>query len=106
MSTPAPIAGLQVHREGEVLHLSGALDRAAACAAWPSLQPLLAGARVIDIAAVTRLDSAGLALLAEAMVRAGTGGDAPRLAGAPEGLADLRAAYRLDAELGYGEATP
>ena len=55
---------------------------------------------------MTRLDSAGLALLAEAMVRAGTGGDAPRLAGAPEGLADLRAAYRLDAELGYGDATP
>ncbi len=106
MSAPAPLPGLQLHREGEVLHLAGDLDRAAATAAWPSLRPLLAGARVIDIGAVTRLDSAGLALLAEAVASGATQGAAPVLAGAPEGLAELRAAYRLDARLGWADAAP
>lgn len=98
--------GLQAHREGEVLHLAGNLDRAAATAAWPSLWPLLAGVRVIDIGAVTRLDSAGLALLAEAVATVGAQGAAPVLAGAPNGLAELRAAYRLDARLGWAGAAP
>jgi phospholipid transport system transporter-binding protein len=106
VSTRAPTAGLRSHREGEVLHLAGDLDRAAATAAWPSLQPLLAGVRTVDIGAVTRLDSAGLALLVEAMARAAAGGAAPLLAGAPEGLAELRAAYRLDATLAYADAAP
>ncbi|KAF1694162.1 STAS domain-containing protein [Pseudoxanthomonas koreensis] len=100
------MAGLQLRREGEVLHLAGELDRAAATAAWPSLPPLLAGIRSIDITAVTRLDSAGLALLAEAMTCAAAQGTPPVLHGAPEGLAELRAAYRLDAALGYADAAP
>jgi phospholipid transport system transporter-binding protein len=100
------VSALQVRREGEVLHLAGELDRAAASAAWPSLQPLLAGIRTLDITAVTRLDSAGLALLAEAVAGAAAHGVAPALRGAPAGLAELRAAYRLDAALDYADAAP
>ncbi|UWX04024.1 STAS domain-containing protein [Pseudoxanthomonas sp. NC8] len=89
--------GLSLHRDGTALRLSGPLDRAAAISAWPALLPLLDGARVLDLVGVTRLDSAGVALLAEAAARISAGGVAAELAGAPAGLADLRAAYRLDA---------
>lgn len=106
MSAPTPVAGLQLRREGEVLHLAGELDRAAATAAWPALLPLLAGIRTIEIAAVTRLDSAGLALLAEAVARVAAHGPTPGLSGAPVGLVELCAAYRLDAGLAYADAAP
>lgn len=92
-------------REGEVLHLEGRLDRAAVVALWPRLQLLVAGARTLELGAIQSLDSAGLALLAEtaARMRAGgpvqVGGDAP-------GLAELRAAYRLDPQLNYAGAPP
>src|SRR5690242_16418314 len=62
----AEAAGLSLHRDGPVLRLSGVLDRAAATEAWPALLAQLPGAQVLDVAAVQRLDSAGLALLAEA----------------------------------------
>lgn len=87
-----------VRRDGDVLHLTGALDRAAVPAAWSALRPLLAGARSVDASTVARVDSAGLALLAELAA----GGLA--IVGAPPGLAELSAAYRLDASLGFGSA--
>ena len=87
-----------VRREGDALVFGGALDREACAALWQRLQPLLPGARRIDLAAVAAIDSAGLALLAEAAGRAGI--DA--VDGTPPGLPELRAAYRLDLGLGYG----
>ena len=98
-------AGLALRRDGAVLHLAGPLDRAAASAAWPRLLPLLDGTQVLDLSAVTRLDSAGLALLAEVAARLSTRGVAVRIDGSPEGLAELCAAYRLDAGLGYADQT-
>lgn len=98
--------GLALRRDGTVLHLSGTLDRAAASSAWPSLLPLLEGAQVLDLSAVSRLDSAGLALLAEAAARLSAQGAGPRIVGTAHGLAELCAAYRLDAGLGYAEPTP
>ena len=82
------------------------LDRAAATAAWPALLAQLPGAQVLDVAAVQRLDSAGLALLAEAADRLSAQGAAVQVTGAPEGLAELRAAYRLDAALGFADPSP
>jgi phospholipid transport system transporter-binding protein len=93
MSMPA-----QVRRDGGILRIEGVLDRAAVPAAWAALRPLLAGATDVDVTAVARVDSAGLALLSE--LRAG----GLRLAGTPAGLADLSAAYRLDDMLGFGAA--
>ncbi|RRN59404.1 STAS domain-containing protein [Pseudoxanthomonas sp. SGNA-20] len=95
--------GARARREGEVLHLEGRLDRAAAVALWPTLQALADGARALELGAIQALDSAGLALLAEAAAHAGgqveIRGDAP-------GLAELRAAYRLDPQLNYAGASP
>ncbi|MBO9717605.1 MAG: STAS domain-containing protein [Pseudoxanthomonas sp.] len=98
--------GLSLHRDGPALRLSGPLDRDAATSAWPALLPLLDGARMLDLGGVSRLDSAGVALLAEAAARISAQGVVPELAGAPAGLADLRAAYRLDAVLAYADPAP
>ena len=64
-----------LRREGDTLVLAGVIDRAAAIALWPSASQQLAGARTLDLSAVTGLDSAGLALLAElaAQLRTFTG---------------------------------
>ena len=91
----ATAASLQ--REGDRLRLSGALDRAAATALWPQATAALAGARVLDVAAVDAVDSAGLALLvalAERMRGA-------CIEGRPNGLAELLAAYRLTPALAF-----
>jgi len=98
--------GLSLHRDGPALRLSGPLDRDAVTSAWPALLPLLDGARVLDLGGVTRLDSAGVALLAEAAAGIAARGVAPELTGVPAGLADLRAAYRLDAVLAYADPAP
>ncbi|MGY3266313.1 MULTISPECIES: STAS domain-containing protein [unclassified Lysobacter] len=86
----------RVRRDGDVLHLDGRLDRAAVASTWRAVQPLRAGATRIDVTGVDAVDSAGLAMLAELAA----GGLAVN--GEPAGLAELRAAYRLDGSLGFG----
>lgn len=88
--------GAGVRREGGALAFTGPLERAAVPVLWATAVPLLDGADAIDLAGVPRVDSAGLALLAELQARAGG-----RLAvrGMPDGLSELRAAYRLDESL-------
>lgn len=87
--TMAPPARLQ--RDGDRLRLCGTLDRAAATALWPQEPTVLAGAQVLDVAAIDTLDSAGLALLVALAERL----QDARVEGAPQGLAELLAAYRL-----------
>lgn len=88
-------ATAQVRRDGDALVFSGALVREAVAPVWRQAQPLCAGARRLDLTAVERVDSAGLALLAE-LADGGL-----ELVGEPAGLAELRGAYRLDATLGF-----
>ncbi len=90
--TPASVV-----RDGDALVFRGALERAATPGVWKQAQPLLAGVRRLDLAAVETVDSAGLALLSE--LAAGAPGAV--VSGNPPGLAELRAAYRLDADLGF-----
>lgn len=92
------MSAASVRKDGEALVFAGALDRAAAAALWPQARALVAGARRFDLTQVSSVDSAGLALLAELAAQA------PDVAvvGEPAGLAELRAAYRLDASLGFG----
>lgn len=90
--------GASVRREGEALVFNGALQRAVVASLWPQAQASLAGVSRIDLRAVSQVDSAGLALLAELAARAG-GGIA--IDGAPAGLHALCEAYRLDPGLGY-----
>lgn len=102
MPTPAPAtdaAEADATRAGEALRFAGALVRAQVPGLWKRL-PSLDGVRTLDLAGVTALDSAGLALLAEVAARAG----ATAVQGDPPGLSELRSAYRLDATLGFGNA--
>ena len=76
----------------------GALQRAVVPALWPQALSSLAGVRRFDLRAVSHVDSAGLAMLAELAARAETG---IAIDGAPAGLHALCEAYRLDSSLGY-----
>ena len=87
-----------VAREGDTLRFSGALSREAVAGLWKQAAPRIDGVRRIDVTGATRVDSAGVALLAELTARAG---GQPAIEGAPEGLAELRAAYRLAPSLAF-----
>lgn len=91
--------------EQGTLHLSGALDRAAVVALWPRLQAIAGDVRALDLAAVTGVDSAGVALLAELAARARRRGHGLALQGAPTGLTELEAAYRLSPDLDFNAFT-
>ncbi|KQZ59274.1 MULTISPECIES: STAS domain-containing protein [unclassified Lysobacter] len=86
-----------VRREGEALVFTGALDRAAVAALWRQALPLLKDLRRLELGAVSEVDSAGLALLAELAARA----PGVSVIGTPPGLTELRTAYRLDEGLGF-----
>lgn len=93
-----PSAEAHVAREGEALRFAGALVRAQVDPLWRQALPLVAGARRFDLTGVSRVDSAGVALLAELARRAGGG---VAVLGEPEGYDALRAAYRLSPGLDF-----
>ncbi|MGE4460332.1 STAS domain-containing protein [Stenotrophomonas acidaminiphila] len=90
--------------EGDALYLAGTLDRAAAVALWPQLLRQVGGLRRLDLNAVERVDSAGVALLAELSARMRSNGGAT-IVGAPVGLDELRAAYRLSPDLDFNASS-
>ncbi|WMJ71065.1 STAS domain-containing protein [Stenotrophomonas sp. 24(2023)] len=87
--------------DGDTLHLRGVLDRAAVIALWPQLRALPAGIQRVALAEVPRVDSAGLALLAELAARARAAGRTLAIDGAPAGYNELGAAYRLSPDLDF-----
>ncbi|HCT28248.1 STAS domain-containing protein [Stenotrophomonas maltophilia] len=87
--------------EGDTLRLRGVLDRAAVIALWPQLQALPAQLARLELGEVERVDSAGLALLAELAARARKAGHALAISGAPAGYNELSAAYRLSPDLDF-----
>lgn len=93
---------VRAHRDGDTLVLAGALERTAVTALWPQLARLSIGLAHIDLAAVPRVDSAGLALLAELCQHAAGPVD---LLHAPAEMAELRAAYRLGPALEFQAAS-
>jgi phospholipid transport system transporter-binding protein len=107
---PASDAGASVTRDGEALRFAGALVRDQVPALWRQALPLVGGARRFDLAGASRVDSAGVALLAELATLAGRGGGGAGdgvahpgvlIEGHPPGLAELRAAYRLKPDLDF-----
>jgi phospholipid transport system transporter-binding protein len=99
---PAAEAAAGVTRDGEAMRFAGALSRDQVPALWRQALPLLGGARRFDLAGASRVDSAGVALLAELASRAGNGAiGGIAIDGNPPGLAELRAAYRLQANLDF-----
>ena len=96
MPAAEPAAG--VTRVGDSLRFEGALVREVVAGVWKQALSLLPGATTFDLAGVPRVDSAGVALLAELAAR---GHDAMLVEGAPDGLAELRAAYRMTQPLAF-----
>jgi phospholipid transport system transporter-binding protein len=90
--------GASVRRDGATLVFAGALLREAVAGVWPQALAQLGGATRFDLQGVERVDSAGLALLAELAARAG---GTVTVDGTPTGLAELRTAYRLDPARGF-----
>ena len=93
----------RVRRQGEALVFSGSLLRDDVPGAWPPALAALPGAASLDLAAVPRIDSAGLAMLSALSARAG--GEL-EIIGNPEGFEELRAAYRLSPSLAFGAPLP
>ena len=89
-----------VERAGDGLRFTGALLRADVAALWQRALPLLDGVRRFDLGDVERVDSAGVALLAELAARCG----GVAIEGSPSGLAELQAAYRMTPALGFAAA--
>jgi phospholipid transport system transporter-binding protein len=93
----------QLRQDGSTLHFSGVLDRDAVVALWPAARKAIGQVQQLDLQAVQRIDSAGLALLAELAEHLPDANTS--LSGAPTGLAELRAAYRLSPTLHF-DANP
>lgn len=89
-----------MERAGDALRFAGALLRADVARQWKQAVPHLQGVHRFDLAAVSRVDSAGVALLAELADRCG----GVKIDGLPSGLAELRAAYRLTPALAFAVA--
>jgi|SRR5689334_19148130 len=93
-----PTSKASVERAGETLRFAGALTREAVAPLWPDATRLLDGVRVFDLRDVPRVDSAGVALLAELAARIVP---APTVLGEPDGYQALCAAYRLGPTLAF-----
>lgn len=90
--------------EGDTLHLAGTLDRAAVTTLWPQLARVPGTLRQLDLQLLERIDSAGLALLGELAARLRAHAQV-QILGAPAGLDELRAAYRLSPSLDFNATT-
>jgi phospholipid transport system transporter-binding protein len=92
--------GASVERTGDVLRFTGALLRADVATLWKQAILQLDGVHRFDLNAVSHVDSAGVALLAELAERC----DGVQVDGLPAGLSELRAAYRLTPTLAFAAA--
>lgn len=96
MSNTAP----SLRRDGERVVFTGTLDRGAATQLWPQAIASTVGAKVLDVGNVASVDSAGVAMLVALAAHM----DDVRVEGAPRGMADLLAAYRLQPTFGFDES--
>lgn len=87
-----------VQRDGDALVFRGRLGHEAVPGLWRALGSLEPGIARVRLQQVEGIDSAGIALLAELASRHPEG---LVVEGAPAGLAELRAAYRLDDHLRF-----
>ncbi len=92
--------GAHIARDGETLRFDGALVRTAVADLWSQSKASIEGVRRFDLHAVDRVDSAGLALLSLLAERCG----AVAIDGSPDGLSELRAAYRLGEDLRFARS--
>ncbi|WP_130833631.1 lipid asymmetry maintenance protein MlaB [[Erwinia] mediterraneensis] len=77
------------------LHLSGMLDRDTLQPLWEQRESVMAQADIIDVSALDRVDSAGLALLVHLLEMARRQGKAPCFSGITDKLLSLITLYNL-----------
>lgn len=96
-----PDSSAGVERRDDALVFAGPLLRDRVATLWPQAVREIDGLRRIDVSAVERIDSAGLALLAELAARSTAD---VAVDGNPTGLSELRAAYRMTPGLAFASA--
>lgn len=91
----------QLHwvREGERLVLQGELDQDVLNPLWEARQEAMSGVRCIDLRSVTRVDTAGVALLIHLIEQGKKQNLAVSLEGVSENLRTLAALYNLPADV-------
>ncbi|HHW4679489.1 MAG TPA: STAS domain-containing protein [Xylella sp.] len=90
-----------LHRDGKALVLKGPLNRDAVLELWPLIETQRHGICQLDLTGLSRLDSTGLALLAELMEQIHIQENLPRIVGHPPGFDELLAAYRMSSDLQF-----
>lgn len=95
------MSALRVEDRGDTLVLSGELDHAGAVSALPAARRWMAGSGVlrVDLGAVERTESAGVALLLEWLRQARSRGSAIELLNPPAQLRALVRFFDLEAVL-------
>ncbi|MDH1085868.1 lipid asymmetry maintenance protein MlaB [Pantoea brenneri] len=86
---------LSWQREASTLLLKGELDRDTLLSLWQQRDTLIKDVDIIDVAALERVDSSGLALLVHLREIARTQGITPRFAGISDKLQSLITLYNL-----------
>lgn len=82
-------------REEERLILRGELDQETVVALWEQREAAMAGIEIVDLNALQRVDTSGLALLLHLVDIGRQGGKTVNLAGMSENLATLAKLYNL-----------
>lgn len=82
-------------RDGERLALQGELDQDTLNGLWDAREQAMQGVSVIDLSDVSRVDTAGLALLIHLVDRTKQPGQAVRLESVSENLRTLAQLYNL-----------
>lgn len=90
---PKPAAAID--RQGDTVRLSGVLNASAVARLHLDRQDV-AGAEHIALEAVERVDTVGVALIAQLVSAAAAAGARPRVSGRPPGLEELCRAYRIN----------
>jgi len=86
---------LSWQREASTLLLKGELDRDTLLSLWQQRDTLIKDVDIIDVAALERVDSSGLALLVHLREIARAQGITPRFAGISDKLQSLITLYHL-----------
>lgn len=82
-------------REGETLKLSGELDQDLLNPLWDQRHDAMQGVTLIDLSGITRVDTAGVALLAHLVAEGEKLGASVRLHGASDNVVTLAQLYNL-----------
>ncbi|HEY3982988.1 lipid asymmetry maintenance protein MlaB [Cedecea sp.] len=82
-------------QEGAILHLFGELDGETVQLLWQQREKIVAGITTFELSGLTRVDTAGLALLIHLIAIASRKGSEVSLLGASENLRTLAQLYNL-----------